>query len=140
MCADKFARITAALAADVEAADKKRPLEQVLYHTGRLIYILDAYDDLAEDIDKGRYNPLETRFKLEGGRLTGEDAEALKTTLQHSSHMIGAAYELLPENIWTSITRNIIYLGMPEAVNRVFNGTWRHQKAKEHKGMSLFNE
>jgi hypothetical protein len=121
-CADKFARITAALAADVSVPEKKRPLEQVLYHTGRFIYILDAYDDLEADVEAGRFNPLIARFSPAGGRLNSEDRDTLKNTLVHSCRVIGAAYELLPENAWTGITRNIVYLGMAEAMNRVFRG------------------
>lgn len=139
-CADKFALITKHLATDA-SPDKKRPLEQLLYHTGRFIYLLDAYDDLPGDVSAGRFNPLAARFGLEGNRLGAADAEALKSTLLHSCRMISAAYELLPTNSWTDITRNIIYLGMPDAMNRVFEGTWH--EGKNHstkKGLDIIHE
>ena len=51
---------------------KRRVLEQLLYHLGRWIYLVDAADDLPEDFASGSYNPLLRRFGLEEGELTGE--------------------------------------------------------------------
>jgi hypothetical protein len=122
-CADRFARITRAMAADVTRPEIRRPLEQLLYHTGRFIYLLDALDDLSGDMAKGRFNPLVGRFNPVDGRLSEKDGAALKETLEHSGRLIGAAFELLPVGAWTEILKNIIYLGMPQALNRVFAGT-----------------
>lgn len=122
-CADRFARITRAMVTDVAQPEKRRPLEQVLYHTGRFIYLLDALDDLSDDMDKGRFNPLVGRFTPEEGRLSAKDNAALKETLEHSGRLISAAFELLPISAWTEILKNIIYLGMPAALNRVIAGT-----------------
>lgn len=124
-CADKFALITKALASESIDNEKYRPLEQLLYHTGRLIYIVDACDDLESDIRNGSFNPIEKRFDLSKGKMTNDMKETLKTTLMHSSNLIGAAYELLPPNAWSPIIRNTIYLGMPDVYIRVLNGTWR---------------
>jgi hypothetical protein len=123
-CADKFALITGALASQAAGDEKLRPLEQLLYHTGRFIYIIDACDDLEEDIKNGSFNPVAKRFNIETGQLQGEDKESLRTTLMHSCKLIGTAYELLPQNAWSSIIRNILYLGMANACERVLSGTW----------------
>lgn len=124
VAADKFALILCASAEDVINDTKARALEQLLYHTGRLIYILDAYDDLEEDRAAGRYNPIAVRFSMKE-KLSKSDREALKTTLDHSQNLISAAFELLPENTWSEILRNIIYLGVPDTCARVLNGTWK---------------
>lgn len=123
--AEQFASITASMADHVEEDAGRRALKQLLYHTGRFIYILDAINDLEEDYRAGRYNPVAARFNISGGILGDEEKRALDLTLRHSVNMIGTAYELLPKNVWTPITRNIIYLGMPEAAKRVLEGTWR---------------
>lgn len=134
-CADKFAMITQALATEAAGEEKHRPLEQLLYHTGRYIYIIDACDDLEEDVKAGSFNPVAKRFGAENGQLQAEDKEALRVTLMHSSNLIGAAYELLPQNAWSSIIRNILYLGMPETCIRVLNGTWHNRGvSKMNKG------
>lgn len=121
-CADKFARITGALSSEVKDSAKRRPLEQLLYHTGRYIYIVDACDDLKEDTAARRYNPIAARYHLMTGVLTDEARVALETTLKHSCGLIGTAYELLPRNDWSSIIENIIYLGMPEVTEKVLSG------------------
>lgn len=124
-CADKFAAITSALASEADEREKQRALSVLLYHTGRFIYIIDACDDLEEDCKRGRFNAVARRFGVKTGKLSDGEKESLKTTLLHSCSLISAAFELLPPNPWSSILRNIIYLGMPDAGTRVLNGTWR---------------
>ena len=131
--ADQFAAITAALARQSEALSRRRTLQQLLYHTGRFIYLLDAIDDLQEDQKAGRYNPVARRFDIEDGVLNEESKNTLEITLKHSISMIGTAFELLPENVWTPITRNIIYLGMPEVLRRVLEGTWNNKNKRKQK-------
>lgn len=134
-CADKFALITSALADDTTEDEKHRPLEQMLYHLGRFIYIIDACDDLDEDIRDKRFNAVASRFGKNTIKLSDAERDILRTTLLHSCNLIGAAYELLKQNIWSPIIINIIYLGMPEACTRVLNGTWRAKDiSKMNKG------
>jgi hypothetical protein len=132
-CADKFAAVTSALAAEADNHEKQRALSQLLYHTGRFIYIIDACEDLEEDCKKGRFNAVAGRYGITGGKLPEDVKETIRTTLLHSCSLISAAFELLPPNPWLAVLRNIIYLGMPDAVTRVLNGTWRT-------GRSIFNK
>ena len=63
-CADKFAQITAA--ASVESDEhRRRALHELLYHTGRLIYILDAVDDLADDLKAERFKPCRGAVRID---------------------------------------------------------------------------
>ncbi len=134
-CADKFAMITAALASEAEGSGKQRPLQQLLYHMGRFIYIIDACDDMESDMDSRRFNAVARRYGNTTGKLSDNERESLRTTLVHSCNLIGAAYELLKQNVWTEIVKNIIYLGMPEAYTRVLNGTWRaRENSRKNKG------
>ena len=122
--ADKFAQILKAAAPDEAPEAERRPMLEFLYHLGRWIYIMDAYDDYKEDADAGRYNPVAARFPQEGGRLRDDSADRLRTTLTHSNNLLCAAFELLPENEWTPTVRNTIYLGMPDVCQRVLDGSW----------------
>jgi hypothetical protein len=124
-CADKFAVITAALSSDAAGPGKQRPLQQLLYHMGRFIYIIDACGDLESDLKSGSFNAVARRYGNASGKLSDSERESLKTTLLHSCNLLGAAYELLKQNPWSEIIKNIVYLGMPEACTRVLNGTWR---------------
>jgi hypothetical protein len=131
-CADQFARLTAALSGGAPEM-RRRALEQLLYHVGRFIYIIDASDDLSEDHKAGRRNVVAERFGLIGGVLTDEAREALENTLLHSCRLAAAALELLDPGPFTPVLQNIIYLGMPQVCRAVLSGTWRGGKARKNK-------
>jgi len=122
--ADKFSNILASAAPGGIDGNLRRPLLELLYHLGRWIYIIDACDDYTGDLSAGSYNPVVRLYPPEEGKLPAEGADRLKTTLTHSNNLASSAYELLPENPWSEIIRNILYLGMPDACRRVFKGTW----------------
>ena len=64
--ADQFALILTAMVPQNLDRPQARILEQLLYHLGRWIYLIDAWDDLEDDLSKGRYNPVVSRFHLRG--------------------------------------------------------------------------
>lgn len=131
--ADRFAVILSAAAAELEGNVQRRPVESLLYHLGRWIYIVDAYDDLEADTAAGRYNPIASRYGAVDGNLSPDDRRALQLTIDHSMNLVGAAYELLPENAWSGIIRNIVYLGMPYVSQAVLSGTFQNTKGSPHK-------
>lgn len=126
--ADTFAKLLASASAGAETQARREILSELLYHLGRIVYVLDAADDLAEDEKSGAYNPLRYRFVLRDGRLSGEDEAALRLSLTHSHDRLCAAYHLLDQNPYTGILDNIIYYGLPAAAQAVFAGTWRASK------------
>lgn len=133
-CADKFAQILRACAGHVKDEKKRRALEELLYHLGRLIYILDAVDDLPEDSVTGSYNPLMYRFSPVEGKLNPQEEQELRGTLRHSLNLISAAYELLDKGPWDGILRNTIYQSLPSIKTAVFSGQWRELlKNKKHR-------
>lgn len=123
--ADCFARILEFVSPCLEDDPKSRILSQIFYHTGRIIYILDAVDDLPEDVISGRYNPLIYRFGLRDGQVTAEARQEIELTLQLSENVLRSSFELLPESQWTSILENIIYMGFPWVMQLVLDGKWR---------------
>ena len=123
--ADCFACILRAAAGGEDDTSRNRILAQILYHTGRIVYILDAIDDLPEDVKTGNYNPLVPRFELKGRALPDKVSQELDRTLCLSESALRAAFELLPANSWTSILRNIIYEGLPWVKALVLKGKWR---------------
>ena len=123
--ADKFAQILAATAPDSAPDTVRRPILELLYHLGRWIYIIDACDDYEDDVKGRRYNPVASRHPSDGGKIPDDGLERLKTTLTHSNSLLCLAFELLPENTWSEIVRNMIYLGMPDVCERVLAGAQR---------------
>ena len=128
--ADAFASILASAAGDCGGDTvRMRAMGQLLYHLGRWIYLMDAWDDLDEDEKKGRYNPLDARFqgkaRLERGYV--------ETTVTHSARLVGAAANLIEFGCWRTIVDNMIYEGLPAVQNAVLEGRWKELRTAREK-------
>lgn len=124
--ADTFARILQAAAPNTGDDARDRALGQMLYHVGRWIYLIDAWDDLEKDLRSGGYNPISARY----GGQPEEHAQEVRTTLLHSRNLAAAAYELAKAERWDGILSNILYLGLPAVEELVFTGRWRKNQKK----------
>ena len=124
-CADAFARLLSAAAGETGKASIDRPRQQLLYHLGRWIYLVDAVDDLAEDRKKGRYNPVAARFGDE------VDREYLSTTMGHSLALCQSAFQLLPQSPWSDLLENILYAGLRGVQTLVLEGKWNQKKREK---------
>ncbi len=125
--ADSFAKILSACAMRFESDTIRRPMEQLLYHVGRYIYLIDALDDLPEDCRTEGYNPLRYRFPVEDGALPEADAAYFREILNGSVNLAGAAFELLEHRAYQKLLENIIYLGLPTVLKAVEHGDFRQQ-------------
>lgn len=123
--ADTFARILQAAAPPSEDRSRDRALEQLLYHLGRWIYLIDARDDLEEDRASGCYNPVRARYG-EGG-----DDQALALTLEHSLNLARSAFCVPDFGCRTPVLENILYLGLPMIQQAVFDGSWSRLKKEK---------
>ncbi|MBQ2725975.1 MAG: hypothetical protein IJF78_09725 [Clostridia bacterium] len=96
------------------------------YSTGRFVYLCDAAEDLPEDAAKGRYNPLLTGWgdlALQDGMISPIAAQSVKTAANIDLEPLGeAAEELDGKHPLTPIVKNIVYLGLPAAMERVCSG------------------
>lgn len=76
------------------------------FYLGKFVYLLDAYEDLEEDIKKGRYNPLRERYAEPGFE---------QNCLDILTMMMSACcreFEQLPILDNVEILRNILYSGV----------------------------
>lgn len=131
--ADKFAVILAAAAETRSDEAERRALNQVLYHVGRQIYILDAIDDLEGDSKAGLYNAVGARYGINDGKITEDIKKELRSTLSNSQALASSAYELLPTGMWSPILSNIIYLGIEWITETVLSSSWRKERNKKEK-------
>ncbi len=123
--AEPFALLLQHMAADTAADDvQHRVLERFGYCLGRWVYLTDAVDDLAEDLEKGRYNPYASSRGLTAG-----DADGIAATRRYAGESLNAclaeciaAYNLLEIRRFDGILRNILEQGMPHTQKRVIAG------------------
>ncbi len=112
---------------------EKRILDRFGYCLGRWIYLIDAADDLEEDLHSGSYNA----FVL-SRHLTAGDTDALKETKIYAEGSLNAslaeciaAYNLLDIRRFDGILRNVLELGMPNVQKQTLFGD---PKSKDDKG------
>lgn len=127
--ADTFARILKGLADGAEAPVNKRIAEQIFYHLGRYIYLLDAWDDAEEDMRSKAYNPVLLRFEVDNIPLAEETKRELRETLAGSIGTIQSSFELIEKTCFSSLLENILYLGLPSMVKLVEDG--KHNKKEK---------
>ena len=96
-------------------------------HLGRFVYILDAADDYAEDMEKGRYNPLACLYGDPSMTvLSDHKRQELKIALLNELTELERAFDLLdtadhPD--LRGVLSNILYEGLPRQVERVLFGS-----------------
>ena len=90
-------------------------LRKIGFFLGKYIYILDAYDDIEKDIEKGSYNPLKHLYKTETFELDCHNM--LTMMIAECSN----EFEKLP-CLWDiDILRNILYEGVWTKFNKIKN-------------------
>ena len=129
--ADAFAVLLGSAAGEVDDPVRRRVLEQLLYHLGRWVYLVDAADDLKQDAAEGNYNPVALRFRLENGIWTAESRREFAVTLDHSIHMMTTAFELWDFGIWTPLLETTLYTGLFRVGKAVLDGSFHAAKRGE---------
>lgn len=119
--AHEFAVILEAMFGEANPA-----LRRFGYLLGRLIYIIDACDDMAKDYKNGNYNPAILQYGYEGLR-TEEISLKMQDTLYYSLSELAEEYQKLDIKKNKAITDNVIYLGMRAQCDIIIN-----ERKKEH--------
>ena len=126
--ADCFARILAFAAHGAENPKDERILQELFYHIGRYVYILDAVDDLREDVRQERYNPLRHRLAPGADKLDEQQRRDILSTLNLSQRSAANALALRGADLYQPILENILMIGLPEVTELVFSGRWNKRK------------
>lgn len=90
-------------------------LRKIGFYLGKFIYIMDAYDDLAKDIESGNYNPLKELSKAE------DYEERCGQMLLMMLGECAAEFEKLPCVQDVDILRNILYDGVWKRYKKLQN-------------------
>lgn len=115
--AETFAKIMEAVFEEGPLPDgfkEQEVLRRIGYHLGKWIYLMDAIDDIEDNIESGAYNPLIYRFHYEQGEadFRGRIMETCQFNLYHYLGEIGKAADLLAIKKNEGIIENIIYKGL----------------------------
>ncbi len=103
--AGRFGRVMAQVVA-VRKDEWEESLLRFGFYLGKFIYLLDAYEDIEEDLKRGRYNPLKGRY---------EDPDFEQDCQDILTMMMSACcreFEQLPILDNVEILRNILYSGV----------------------------
>ena len=103
---------------------QQRVLAQLGYQLGRWIYLIDAADDLPEDIAGGGYNPFKERFLYDPKEETKEDFskrvhdDVERVLLSCLADMAGTM-DLLEIRHNQDIIRNVVQFGLLRQTDKV---------------------
>jgi hypothetical protein len=100
-------------------------------HVGRWIYIIDACDDLADDLKKNRYNPF--IYLYDRNLLNDEQKQSVSASLKLELLAAEPAFDLIDFYDYCDIEeiiKNIIYRGMPDTAEKVLGINGKCKKNK----------
>ena len=100
-------------------------LRRMGFYFGKFIYLLDAYDDVEEDVKKGNYNPFSKDYIIKGFD------DQVKNMLMMMMAETCREFEKLPIIKYTDILRNILYSGVWCRFENV-SGKRKKEQEKEH--------
>ncbi|MDD6175895.1 MAG: DUF5685 family protein [Firmicutes bacterium] len=133
-CAEPSAQALKAIFLHLSAEEQERRiLQEIGYHLGRWVYLMDASDDLPEDLKKQQFNPLIQKFSLSQESSQDQIREArnyMNEVLNASAARIVQAAALLGFRRLEPIISNIFTQGLSDAQRRVLAGEWKKQKAR----------
>ena len=98
-------------------------MQDIGFHLGKWIYVIDAIDDLPRDIKKNEYNPLKNENANE---LSDMDKQALYSGALLELNQMSKSVELLDftkHRDIEAIIKNIIYDGLVCQTRRVLKFT-----------------
>lgn len=103
-------------------------LAKVGYHMGKWIYLMDAIDDIEENLESGAYNPLLYRFDFDAQAETPAEFRQriendLKFNLYHYLAMVGNYVNSLDIKKNQGIIENVIYFGLNRKTEEILSNT-----------------
>ncbi|MDR0696083.1 MAG: DUF5685 family protein [Christensenellaceae bacterium] len=96
-------------------------LENLSYNLGKWIYVIDAYDDLLDDLESNKFNPLNPAGQPIDETKSQSIYEITRDTLFNAISCIREAYDGMNITISEGPLSNIIYCGLYSKSNAVLN-------------------
>ncbi|MGI6721711.1 MAG: DUF5685 family protein [Anaerovoracaceae bacterium] len=114
---DAFGKVmSAVLTGYAPAAAYRRALERIGYHLGRWIYLMDAWEDIGENIESGAYNPLLLRFAHRPEESQEDFRKRIYNDVERNLMIyleeMAKTIDLLDIKRNKDIIENIVYMGL----------------------------
>ena len=138
MAAEPFARLTEEIFAYPPYCgdkDTEKKLRWFGYNIGKWIYVLDAFDDLDDDIKNKNFNPLIYQFCYNNEKVSDfkdRIKENINFTLNFTLSEVGRVFKLLDIKKDREILENIIYGGMYNKTLQILN---KRRSGKDEKSL-----
>ena len=104
------------------------------YHMGKWVYLIDAADDIEDNLKTGAYNPLIYRFNYNSSESAEQFRkrieEDLKFNLYHYLAMIGNCLDALEIKKNKGIIENVIYFGLNRTTEEII-----YRKGDQHESI-----
>lgn len=123
-----------------DSFDLREDLYSFGYSLGKWIYLIDALDDLKEDIEKGKFNPLNYLYNKDNisyDELLTKIKDRLEFNILNCAYTCREIFYKLPLNNNNDIIKNIIELGMMDRYIRIIN---KNNNTCNMKGSEFNNE
>ena len=112
----------------IDMMSKYRELTQdekdFMYALGKIVYIMDALDDLEEDTKKNRYNPFIAKYGPCVNKLEFIDThkEELEFVINSTYNDLADSYDRMDVKVAEGVLSNIIYKGIPMQLRKIMQG------------------
>ncbi len=112
---------------------QKRVLYRMGYQLGRWIYLMDALDDIRQDVSRKGFNPIARKLSI-----TAWSKEEQKRANEYGLQVLNlsvtemaSAYELLDIRRYQEIINNVIYLGLKQTQAQLMEQSLLTKKEKK---------
>ncbi|MBR4800445.1 MAG: hypothetical protein IK048_02065 [Clostridia bacterium] len=109
--------------------DEKRDVDDFTYNLGRLVYLMDAVDDVEKDSKKGGYNPIVLNYGkcAEKADYLVKNADELSFLLKSTYNKMVGAYNRMDVKMYEGVLSNTVYLGIEMQIERLLKGEQKCQ-------------
>jgi len=123
---DRVADCFAALMRDItkELVDTDYQIDTFTYNLGRIVYLMDAVDDLEKDTKEKRFNPLILNYGecLDKKEYLKKNADELQFILYSTYNKLVGAYNEMKIELAEGVLSNTVYLGLKMQMDKLLNG------------------
>lgn len=108
----------------IKDKNQSKVIKRLGYCLGRWVYLIDAFDDLEDDIKNKSFNPFIIKYNLDKSYLKEKDYSIEKeiiSSIRMTANETGLALELLEKNCYVPLIENIIFDGMENELVKIIN-------------------